>query len=90
MQRGGQNWNRRSKSQITTQNTYPTATHRQMRGRLLLQLGQQFTPDFLTPAAPFDSVNNGFTLTTHYFQCANESVDLQIRQEKQWLIQSLR
>src|ERR1700730_13807858 len=25
--------------------------------RFLLQLAQQFTPDFLTPASPFDSVN---------------------------------
>src|ERR1700719_4087145 len=36
-----------------------------MYRKLLLQLAQQFAPDFLTPAVPFDSVNAGVTLTTY-------------------------
>jgi hypothetical protein len=34
----------------------------QIRQKFLLQLAQQFTSDFLTPAASFDSVNNGYNV----------------------------
>jgi hypothetical protein len=72
MQRRGQNRNRGPESQITNAiklaiEPIPPGTRQQMRLRLLLQLAQQFTPDFLTPAVRFDSVNNGVTLTAHYF-----------------------
>jgi hypothetical protein len=72
LQRRGQNRNRGPQSQVTNARklaieTVPPGIRQQMRLRLLLQLAQQFTPDFLTPAVPFDSVNNGVTLTAHYF-----------------------
>jgi hypothetical protein len=60
-----------------------------MYRKLLLQLAQQFAPDFLTAAVPFDSVNNGCHAHYIFFCEPMKSVNLQINREKQWLIQSL-
>jgi S-adenosylmethionine hydrolase len=41
-----------------------------------LQFAQQFTPDFLTPAAPFDSVNDGSQQSRRIvFDCANSRTE---------------
>jgi hypothetical protein len=92
MQRRGQNRNRRPESQIdprrklliwNPQHPVPSSP--------LLQFAQQFTPDFLTPAAPFDSVNNGsHTAQPIGFDRANGTSEPTNNPEEQCLIQSLR
>jgi len=91
MQRRGQNRNRRPESQINQRKKLLIWNpQRRVPSSLLLQFAQQFTPDFLTPAAPFDSVNNGSHTHNHCLRCANGSRDPTNNREKQWLIQSLR
>ena len=92
MQRRGQNRNRRPESQINQNRKLLIRNPRRpLPSSLLLQFAQQITPDFLTPAAPFDSVNNGSHTHNPLSSIAPMGAVSSINnREKQWLIQSLR